>query len=278
MNRAARTWRNLAIGAVYCLSLVSYSQTDVPDKATIVQQMRSLYYTPTAAGLRSFSCEAKPDWRSILQQDMHKDIAIDDRLLSYLNQVKITFKASLEGTVNVDGISPTGSYPASYVVLDRINAGAQSMLQALLQQWIEFLNGKFMPTPEEDFRLQHTDDGYRLTLTGGTKTGHQAFSPDYLMNESRVTEGGQNVDLIPTFAKTRQGFLLTRLAATFGSSGSAPNGFVMRPEYQTVGAYQIPGGLSATFQNTAQIDFTFTDCQINQDAPGLSGTAAATSN
>lgn len=59
--------RCLATASILCLSLCSYAQSavpvqnDLPDKANIIQQMRTLYYTPTTAGLRSFSCHATID-------------------------------------------------------------------------------------------------------------------------------------------------------------------------------------------------------------------------
>lgn len=279
MIRATRSWGCIAVISIVLLSAVSYAQSDVPDKAKVVQHIRELYYTPSEAGLRSFSCEANVDWRSILQQAAGgKAVAVDDARLLYLDQAKYKLHASLpDESVVIDFAAPSGIQPANSARLDGMIAGARQMLGGLLRQSVDFLNGKFIPRPNEDFVLQRSDDGYRLILTRANKTGHQSFSPDYTLWESRVTENGQNVDLLPMFAKTDQGLLFTGFEGTFGSSGSAPVAITIHVRYQSLDGYQIPSGLKAEV-NGNEFNFDFSKCQINQDVPVVNQSSPAKSN
>jgi hypothetical protein len=263
-----RRWRCLAVAAAVCLSAVSYGQTDVPDKAKVVQQMRMLYYTPTTAGLRSVSCDVKVDWHGILQSAAAgKDVAMDDPRVIYLNQVKISFRLTLDGASKVNWTAPSGTYPGGDAALHQMEDGTQQTLGGFSKLWVIFLNGTFLPAPNEgDFHLTRADDGLLLTLGQKGISLEEKLLSDYTLEEYHGKTGGQDVDFFPIFAKTSEGLLLTGLEGTYGSGGPGPVRLKLRGQYQEAGGFQVLRSLNVTVLNLGQFNFTFENCRVNQSA------------
>lgn len=281
--------RCLATASILCLSLCSYAQSavpvqnDLPDKANIVQQMRTLYYTPTTAGLRSFSCHATIDWRAVLQNAAAgKELAANDPRILYLNQNSLSFRLKLDGDTEVVWNSPPGPPPGNAAAFDQMKNGTIGMLRGFTKVWTVFLNGTLLPLPaEKDYQLTRGEDGvFDLVASHPGTIVEEKFTANYTMTEYHVKTGALDVDFFPTFAKTADGLLLTELAGTYASGTPATAHITLHGGYQEVGGYQVLQKFDVALLNVGRFSFTFDNCQINQDdpLPGAVAPSAAVPN
>lgn len=258
-----------AAGSILCLSLASYAQGDVPGATQIVQQVRMLYYTPTTAGLRSVSCRATVDWHAVLQSAAAgKDVAMDDPRLAYLNQVSIPFRLNLDGTSEVGWDAPSGPPPGDAAALGQMKDGMEQTLGGFTKLWTVFLNGTFLPAPNEsDFHLTRAEggSGFLLTLNQSGTSVEEKLSSDYTLTEYHVKTGGTDVDLFPTFTKTADGLLLTGVTGTYGTGSPVLTHLALQGSYQEAGGYQVLRSLKVAVLNVGQFSFAFENCQVNQD-------------
>ncbi|HEX5234048.1 MAG TPA: hypothetical protein VFW25_01825 [Silvibacterium sp.] len=258
----------LAAISILCLPLFGHAQNEVPDKAQVVQQMRMLYNTPTTAGLRSVSCRATVDWRGVLQSAaVGKDVAENDPRLVYLNQVSISFRFRLDGNSEANWDAPSGPVPGDAAALRRMKEGTEQMLGGFSKLWAVFLNGTALPSPQEqEFHLTRAGDGgFLLALSQGITSLDETFSADYTLKEYHVKTNGTEIDLFPTFAKSAEGLLLTRLDGTYGTGSPVSTHLTLRGDYQEVGGYQVLSSLNVALLNVGQFNFKFENCQVNQD-------------
>lgn len=141
----------------------------------------------------------------------------------------------------------------------------------MLRQWLEFLDGRFMPSPDDDFELESKADGYYVTEAERGTIGRQHYTPDFLLAESRETQkNGTNVDTFPIFTRTVRGLLLSGIDESIGKSGSWPKTMIMRGDYQNLGNYWIPSKLTVKGAG-GQFDFAFQNCRINEVSPAING-------
>ncbi len=57
---------------------------------------RALYYTPTAKGLRAFSCDVSIDWKDLLTRFSGKVIDEDNAYLRYLESTRLSISDNLK--------------------------------------------------------------------------------------------------------------------------------------------------------------------------------------
>lgn len=256
-------------GAVLLLGVspLLRAQNDVPNKAQVIQQIRMLYYTPTTAGLQSVSCSVAVDWHEILRDAAAGNgVAETDPRLLYLNKVRISITASLDGTSDIEWLGPSGDYPGGAAAMAKLEGGTKKVMASYIQTWAGFLNGTLLPKPTDDFHLAPISDGYQMTVAQNNISIDARLAPDYTIKEYHVKTSAFDVDMFPSFRKTTQGLLFTGYEADY--KGAPLSGHLtVKSDDQQVGGYYVPLTFQMVFLNLGQFDFTFKNCTVNGNLP-----------
>jgi hypothetical protein len=246
------------------------AQSAPPDKKAFVQQLRRLYYTPTTAGLRSFSCDARLDWHGVLERAAAgKTIAADDPRVVYLNQVKISFTASLDGKSKIDWVSPDGTFPGDPAALDKMKNGMQGMLHGFFQFWAPNINGTMLPGPKDEFSLEPDNGGYRISVNQGQTSVVEMLDQDFKFKEFNVKTPTMVGDFLLTFAQGPSGFQIVGADGNVSTNGSIPAHVIFRLDYQPVTGFQIPKNVTMEVVNVVRVDYIFDNCKTSQDVEVL---------
>src|SRR5580704_4072400 len=85
----------MLLAALLCLGSALLAQNK--DPRARLTAAHTLYYTPTASGLKSFHCEAAIDWKSMLTRLSGVDIPDDNPALKFLQTVHLSVDDDLKG-------------------------------------------------------------------------------------------------------------------------------------------------------------------------------------
>jgi hypothetical protein len=236
-----------------------------------MEQMRRLYYTPTTAGLRSFSCEAHPDWHGLLERaEAGKTIAADDPRVEYLNQVKISFTATMDGTAKIDWVPPPDrEFPGSATASTQMKEGVQQMLTGFFQFWAPNVNGTLLPGPNDVFSLESDKGGYRVLMNQEQSSVVEVIDHDLKLTELHLKQPSLTGDFSLTFTQSPSGFEIVGTDGNLSTNGSTPAHVRFRLDYQPVGGFQIPKNVAMEVVNVARVDFAFENCKTSQDVEVL---------
>lgn len=264
-------WLASGVALLFCISPLARAQADVPNKAQVMQQIRMLYYTPTTAGLQSVSCSVAVDWHGVIQDaSAGKPVSDTDPRLLYLNKIKISFTASLDGTSDIEWLAPSTDYPGGAAAMAQMESGIKKMLAGYFQTWAGFLNGTIFPQPAGDYHLVPVSDGFRMTLVQGTTSIDATLASDYKLKDYHVKTSAFDVDMIPSFEKTPKGLIFTGYEADYRTGSSVPAHVSLTSQDQQVSGYYLPSTFHMAVLNVGQFDFTFKDCTVNGNLPAAS--------
>jgi len=267
-----------------CLLLISslllclapcVAQSAPPDKGVFIQEMRMLYYTPTTAGLRSFSCDARLDWHGILERaSAGKTIPADAPAVVYLNKVKISFTATMDGKSNIDWTQPTGEFPGEVSSYNQMKGGVQQMLQGFFQFWAPNINGTLLPGPKDDFRLVAENGGYRIYVSDAENSVEEVVDHDRVFKELHVKTPSMAGDFALTFSPSPEGLKITGADGNVSQNGGAPAHIRFGLDYQPVGGFQVPRNVSMEVVNVGRFDYIFENCKTSGDVKPLPSESA----
>ena len=240
-----------------------------------MEQMRTLYYTPTTAGLRSFSCDARLQWHDILERSSGgKTIPADAPAVVYLDKVKISFTATMDGQAKIDWIPPEGEFPGDATGYNQIKGGVQQMLQGFFQFWAPNINGTLLPSPNDDFHLVTESTGYRIYVSDAQNSVEEVVDHDHVFKELHVKTPSMTGDFALTFSPSPEGLKITGADGNVSQGGGAPVHIRFGLDYQPVGGFQVPHNVSMEVVNVGRFDYIFDNCTTSGGVKPLPGESA----
>ncbi len=266
---------SLLLSLIPCAAQSPSSDQKAFDKKTFIQEMRRLYYTPTTAGLSSFSCDARLDWHGILvRAAAGTTIPADAPAVVYLNKVKISFTATMDGKSTIDWTPPEGAFPGETSSYDQMKGGVQQMLQGFFQFWAPNINGTLLPSPNDDFRLETESAGYRIYISDPQNSVVEVLDRDRVFKELHVKTPSMTGDFALTFTPSPEGLRITGADGNVSQNGGGPAHIKFGLDYQPAGSFQVPRNVSMEVVNVGRFDYVFENCKTLGDVKPMPSESA----
>ena len=250
-----------------CSPLHTAAQAQAPTPASRIEQARTLYYTPTSAGLKSFHCDVTVDWKDLLARFGAGDLPATDPTLVYLQSLKLSLDDNLTGVGGLNWVPPAGASPEDDSVA-KIHGGMMQMISGFFQSWNPFLNGSYIPNLNATTTARPEGDGILVHSGDDSTSVTEHFDKNMLVTEMHVTTSTADVTAHPTFLSTPKGLIISSLKSEVHQPPAAPAMTVtMSSTYAPVSTYQLPATLTFSVQNVGDFNFKLSACQINPPAP-----------
>jgi len=230
---------------------------------------RSLYYTPTAAGLQSFHCNATVDWKAMLTRFSGGPVADTNPFLVYLQSVRFEVSDTLDGEGKLtwtDTTSPPANLQASR---DQMHGGLIQMIGGFYQSWNQFVNGGMVPAPDTSTTETNTaDGGLHMHGSDATTAFDDNFDKNMLLITAHVVTKELDNMAYPTYEASTDGLRVNRVRNVLHQPPTAPASEVsIALTYMPVSGFQLPATLAVTLVGTGEFDFSFSSCTVKTAAP-----------
>ncbi len=226
---------------------------------------RALYYTPTTAGLESFSCKVSVDWKGVLGAASGKEIADDNALLVYLNAVQLTLSDKLRSSGSLDWFetaTPTG--PAKDAAA-KMKEGLGQMVSGFFTSWNPFLNGTMVPAPDKTTTLTPQNKGMHLHAEQGQSILDEDYDQNMLLTSIHAVSGAIDAKIVPVFTDTPDGRIISSVQGEYRQPATAPPVYLtMDIEYGEVNGYRLPSQIHYAVKNVLQMDINLSNCIAKQ--------------
>jgi hypothetical protein len=213
-----------------CLSVAAFAA----DVSQVIKNARDSYYTLKSQGLKTFKCDAQPDWQKILEKiDMHPVSATDPRLkklagLHYAVAVDEQGQATVTPyMVNGGPIDPS---------MDQMVSGMQQMLSGFYQTWTAMVITNPFPETYDGLKLRQEGDNFRVLVNDPTGT-EILLDKNYTVTEMKMKLNDSTVLMFPKFDKTAKGFLLTSIDSDINNGQQK---VTLTIQYQEMQGLQMP--------------------------------------
>jgi hypothetical protein len=177
------------------------------DVKQIVTNARGSYYALQSQGLKTFECNAEPNWRKFLEVVNKKPVPADDPKLKQLKDLRFSVAINERGESTITPFMANGGSidPSLNAMID----GFKEMLSGFYQTWTALVLTNPFPEAYGDLTLKQEGDNMRLLGKDGGSDVEILLNKDYAIIEMRVMAPGSKVIMLPKFAKTEKGLLLT---------------------------------------------------------------------
>lgn len=256
--------RSLLLPAILACVLARPAIAQTPALDQRLLMARSLYYTPTTAGLHTFSCTVSTDWKAFLTKASGNDVPDDNPLLVYLSSAHMTISDALSGEGKLQWSNP--AVPAASIAESsaKMQEGLSQMFSGFFDSWNAYLNGTMVPAADKTTKLTAVNDGIHLHAVDGKITVDEDFDKNMLLTRAHVLTGDTDVDATPTFTDTPDGRVVVEIDSAVRQPSTAPPMLVgISVTYQNVATYRIPETIHYEVKNVAQLDFKLGDCTVN---------------
>jgi hypothetical protein len=253
-------YATLMLAASVALHTAS-AQKDSP--AERLKQARPTYYTPTANGLKSFSCNVSFDWKAFLASASGKDIEDDNVMLVYLRAVKLSVADDLQSGGELGwtatAVPPEGLADSAGQLRDSM----KQMMGGFFQSWNVYMNGGMVPLPDESVTFTNTGEGFIMHGADGKMVIDEKFDKSFLLTEAHVVSNELDVFAYPTYIDTSDGRVISSIRSIYRAPPSAPPVEVLvGVKYATVSTFRIPSDLDLSVKNVGSFPFHFTGCVV----------------
>ena len=219
------------------------------------------YYTPTASGLKSFTCDATMDWKEMLKRFSGKEIPDDNPVLKYLESVHLSVSDEFrgEGTLEWIGSAPPAGKEEA---LGQMRHGLQTAVAGFFQSWNAYMNGSMVPFPDQSMVLTSSGDGLHVSSVAKDTTIDEDYDKNLLLTQVLVVRPDIKVLATPTYTATDDGLIVTSVKSLVNQPPSAPQTeATFRIDYARVSDYQIPSRVVLDIKNTGEIELGFSGCK-----------------
>jgi len=177
------------------------------DVKQVITNARGSYYALQSQGLKTFQCNAEPDWQKFLAVVNHKPVPADDPKLKQLKDLRFAVAINERGESTITPFMANGGSidPSLNEMID----GFKQMLSGFYQTWTAMVLTNPFPEAYGDLTLRQEGDNVRLLGKDGSSDVEILLNKDYAITEMRVMSPGSKVIMFPKFSKTEKGFLLT---------------------------------------------------------------------
>ena len=225
----------------------------------------TLYYTPTASGLKSFHCEAAIDWKSMLTRLSGVEIPDDNPALKFLQTVHLSVDDELKGNGSLSWTSETDPPKDKADAIKQIQDGLKTSVSGFFQTWNVYMNGSMVPIPDSTLTLTNVGDGIHLSGTSNGTSFDEDFDKNMLLTKVRVVNPNMTVLATPTYSTTPDGLLVSAVASQISQPSTAPPAeAIFRIDYVKVEAFQIPSRVVFDIKNTGVIEIAFNSCRVSR--------------
>lgn len=224
---------------------------------------RSLYYTPTVQGLKSFRCTVDFDWKDFLTRFSGGDIQDDNPVLQHLRTVHLSVSDDLNGSGKLDwttsGTPPAGKEDS----IAKMKDGMQQMMVGFFSSWNAYMNGNMVPLPDSTTTVTDNADGFRLHATAEGTEVTELFDKNLLLTEAHVVQPSSDVYAYPTYADTPDGRVISAIRTVFRQPPTAPPAELnISVAYVPVQNFRIPETLNYELKNVGAFEFKFSACSV----------------
>jgi hypothetical protein len=269
MKQPGRGGRASIVASVCLIALLTASASAVDkDKKEVIQKARASYYSLKSNGLVEFQCSLTPDWDALLRDARKTDPEAVNRALLKLKQLQFTVSMGTSGSARVTHttVAPTNDEMAKG--LDQIYGGMEQMISGFFDTWSPFMISSPLPEADSTFQLEEQPSQWNLSYKEGTADIATILNKDLTISSLKATTTEFNSTLLPIFARSPKGFLLTGYRAEyFGKSASETTKLNVQIAYQEVNGLQLPQTLSlgGSYGGTPfQVAITFSGCKVTK--------------
>ena len=253
----------LLLIAILCLACIPLLAQDKDPHARLTAA-HALYYTPTAAGLKSFHCDAAIDWKSMLTRLSGVDIPDDNPALKFLQTVHLSVDDELRGNGSLGWTSESDAPQDKAAAIKQIQDGLKTSVAGFFQTWNVYMNGSMVPIPDSTVTVTSAGDGVHLSGTSDGSSFDEDFDKNMLLTEVRVVNPSMKVLATPTYTSTPDGLLVSAITSQVSQPSTAPPAeAIFRINYLKVETFQIPSRVVFDIKNTGVIEIAFNSCRIS---------------
>jgi hypothetical protein len=245
-----------------CAVAASAQQNKAADR---LLQARSLYYTPTTAGLKSFHCAVAFDWKSFLNAFSKTPVGDDNPALLYLSTTRLSVLDDVAGKgelVWTDTTVPPQAFAAGSA---KLQGGMKQMFDAYFQSWNAFMNGSMVPIPDKTLAVTPDGDGVQLRGLLPNQTLIEKFDKNMLLTETHVTDASSDEIEHPAFTQTSDGLVISSIHSVVRQPPSAPPSEIdISTTYAKVGTFQLPAIINFSVKNVGTFLFSLSGCEVTK--------------
>jgi hypothetical protein len=226
-------------------------------------QARQLYYSMAKNGVTGFDCAIHPDWRTLLASTQPETALAETKpadVEPLLATAKITLYARLKGSSTVEwepGDAPAGAGNQKTAdAVEELHQLVESGLQGFLQFWTPLISGEAVPEGNEPgLKLASTESGHTARIADGDTDVMEQYSRGLVLERYEARVEGTPVTVVPQFAKTKYGLVLSELSVRIQQGGkNRDSTFQAKIEYREQAGAMLPSQVEMELRGTVDED------------------------
>lgn len=242
-------------------SHVSAQQVTGASRDALLTAAHSHYYNLRVAGVTSYRCNVKADWKSIFASSGGPQTAAQNSLLTYLSGLRVSISTNLNGkqdvSIDSDGVAPAEVKDRA----QRVQDGTKQILSGFLTAWTPSLNGTFIAGSGGS--LDSSGSGYVFSESDAGTTTTETLDKDMHLTHISVKSDALLSEMDTSFTQTSAGLVMTRMEGDSRQPVSAPTTHVaMATEFGQVDGVFLPVNLTVTIPNVLNMKFQFDKCVV----------------
>lgn len=259
--------KSAKILSLFCLAASitgTHAQAQTKTPAERLSLARSLYYTPTAQGLRSFHCDLAIDWKDMLSRFGGNEVKDDNPFLKYLQSARLSVTDDLKSGGRLEWANTAVPPEGKEASVTQMKNGMQQMVTGFFDTWNGYMNGSMVPIPDATTTISAVDDGLHLHATATAMDVNESFDKNLLLTEAHVVTPEMDATAYPTFADTPDGRVVSSIRSSIRQPPTAPGMEVsFAVTYANVSNFRLPETLTLEVKNVGAFKFKLSGCSVN---------------
>ncbi|HXA83947.1 MAG TPA: hypothetical protein VNZ47_02655 [Candidatus Dormibacteraeota bacterium] len=257
--------KNFVTGRVTIVLLVFsllHFQAFAVDLKQVISNARGSYYSLQTQGLKTFQCDAEPNWQKFLEVVNQKPVPANDPKLKQLKDLRFSVAINERGESTITPFMANGGKIDP--TLNEMVDGFKQMLSGFYQTWTALVLTNPFPEAYAGLTLKQEGDNVRLLGKDGGSDVEILLSKNYAITEMRVASPGSKIIMFPKFAKTEKGLLLTDVDSDINDGQQKVQ---LGITYQNVEGLKLPdhASLKVTLpEQVVAVDISFSKYQVTK--------------
>jgi hypothetical protein len=234
------------------------------NKAAVIRQANSSYYSVRASGLVEFQARVTPNWEVAI-----KDIGAQPETLRLLNGLKFSISFDSNNAIKMNhevGIpAPNEQTEAGF---NQIFAGMEQMVSGFFDTWELFMLNSPFPPPDGSYDFRDSTGGYYINYKEGNADVSIEMNKDFTVTLVKVVSAEFESSIWPKFTRSDKGFVLNRYSAKYlPAKGPGKVDLEIQIEHLDVQALKLPQRLrmhSVMDGQATETELTFSDYQVKK--------------
>jgi hypothetical protein len=242
------------------VSSAGAQELSTAQKAEIVQQASSLYYSPMEHGFVSIACDVRLDWNTVPKAMLPPaELAGRDRL----QQTKLRFTMNSGGNAEIKREylqdTPALIKPAYDNFFDLMS----TIVTGFFMTWGSKAMRSPIPTGHYVSTLTADQSGYQLASNSGPAVITLSLSKEYVITRILTTSPGQTIDEHPQYRSSPAGLLLTAIDAT-SKAAEEPTHVAYKVDYSPINTILFPSKVHLVVDNNIDMKFALENCSVER--------------